>query len=246
MDGIALGFFLFAAFLGGMVSGLAGFAMGLVVSAIWLHILTPIQTATLTVGYALVTQGYSIWRMWSALSWPRLAPFIVGAVVGVPIGTLLLTLALDPAHLRPVFGVLLMLYSFYSLARPAVKPVLCGAPADIGIGVANGVMGGMTGLSGIIVTIWCQVRGWPKDVQRTVFQPVSLATIMLSAVTLSAAGAVTTEVVKLYLLGLPFMLAGLWLGFKLYGKLDEALFRKVILVLLLIAGVTLIVPTSAY
>jgi hypothetical protein len=39
-------------------------------------------------------------------------------------------------------------------------------------------------------------------------------------------GAVTTDIVNLYLLGLPALLGGLWLGFKLYGKLDDAAFRK--------------------
>ena len=37
--------------------------MGLVVSGIWLHILTPIQTAALIVGYALLAQTYSIWKL---------------------------------------------------------------------------------------------------------------------------------------------------------------------------------------
>ena len=36
------------------------------------------------------------------------------------------------------------------------------------------------------------------------------------------------------------MAAGLWLGFTLYGKLDEAAFRRLILVLLLLAGLGLI------
>jgi hypothetical protein len=36
------------------------------------------------------------------------------------------------------------------------------------------------------------------------------------------------------------MLGGLWVGFKLYGKLDDVAFRKVILVLLLVAGVALV------
>jgi hypothetical protein len=94
--------------------------------------------------------------------------------------------------------------------------------------------------------VWCQLRGWPKDVQRTVFQPVNLAAIMVTAVSLSVTGAVTTETVKLYFLGLPVMLAGLWLGFRLYGKLNEAAFRKVILVLLLVAGLTLVVPASTF
>ena len=50
MDGMVLGLFLLAAFLGGLASGVAGFAMGFVVSGIWLHIITPIQTTTLIVG----------------------------------------------------------------------------------------------------------------------------------------------------------------------------------------------------
>jgi hypothetical protein len=38
------------------------------------------------------------------------------------------------------------------------------------------------------------------------------------------------------------MIAGLWVGFRLYGKLNDAAFRKIILVLLLIAGLGLILP----
>lgn len=39
------------------------------------------------------------------------------------------------------------------------------------------------------------------------------------------------------------IVAGLWAGFGLYGKLDDAAFRKVILALLLLAGLGLIVPS---
>jgi hypothetical protein len=48
--------------------------------------------------------------------------------------------------------------------------------------------------------------------------------------------------VRLYLLGLGPLFAGLWSGLKLYGKLDDAAFRKVILLLLLASGLVLIVP----
>ena len=46
LDGLRLGLFLAAAFFGGLTSGLSGFAMGLVVSGVWLHIITPEQNAT--------------------------------------------------------------------------------------------------------------------------------------------------------------------------------------------------------
>jgi uncharacterized membrane protein YfcA len=84
------------------------------------------------------------------------------------------------------------------------------------------------------------LRGWSKDVQRAVFQPVMLAAIVVGAISLSFTGAVTAETVKLYVLGLPALLAGLWLGFKLYGRLDDAAFRQLVLLLLLLSGLALI------
>ena len=245
MDGIVLAVFLLASFLGGLTSGLAGFAMGLVVSGIYLHILTPIQTATLIVGYGFVTQGYGVWALRHAVRWRSAAPFIVGGLIGVPAGTMLLTY-IDPAYMRIGVGILLVVYSIYSLARPAIKLAHEGVAAEVGVGFLNGLLAGLTGLVGIVVVIWCQLRNWPKDVQRAIFQPVLLATILTSTVSLSAAGAVTAETTKLYLLGLPCMLAGTWVGLKLYGRLNDAAFRKIILLLLLVSGLSLIVPISLF
>jgi uncharacterized membrane protein YfcA len=245
MDGIVLTVFLLASFLGGLTSGLAGFAMGLVVSGIYLHILTPIQTATLIVGYGFVTQGYGVWALRHAVRWRSAAPFIIGGLVGVPAGTMLLTY-IDPAYMRIGVGILLVVYSIYSLARPAIKLAHEGVAVEVGVGFLNGLLAGLTGLVGIVVVIWCQLRNWPKDVQRAIFQPVLLATILTSTVSLSAAGAVTAETMKLYLLGLPCMLAGTWVGLKSYGRLNDAAFRKIILLLLLVSGLSLIVPMSLF
>jgi uncharacterized protein len=245
MDGVFLGLFLFATFIGGLTSGIAGFAMGLVVSGVWLHIMSPIQTATLIVGFGFVTQSYAIWKLRHALRWRAVAPLIIGGAFGVPVGAMLLTY-MDPAYVRVGVGALLVLYSIYGFVRPSFKPMKVHPPAEIGVGFINGLLGGLTGLTGIVATVWCQLRGWPKDVQRTIFQPVNLAAIMVTAVSLTVAGGVTPETIKLYFLGLPVMLAGLWLGFRLYGKLDDAAFRKVILMLLLAAGLTLVVPFSIF
>ena len=239
MDGFVLGLFLFAAFLGGFASGLAGFAMGFVVSGIWLHVITPIQTTALIAGYGLWTQGYGVWKLRQTLNWRTVAPFIVGGTIGVPLGAVLLTY-LDPGYVRLGVGVLLVIYSVYGLAKPAFKPRKVGAATDGGIGFLNGVLGGLTGLPGFIITVWCQMRGWTKDEQRAVFQPVILTGMMMIAISLSVAGAITADTLKLYVLGLPALLAGLWLGFKCYGKLDDATFRKVVLMLLLCSGIALI------
>jgi uncharacterized membrane protein YfcA len=245
MDGTILGLFLFATFVGGVVAGLAGFAMSLVVSGIWLHILSPIQTVTLIVGYGLLVQGYGIWKLRHALSWRKVTPFIIGGAIGVPIGGALLAY-INPSHMRTVVGLLLVLYSTYGLARPTIKPVQAALPTNIGIGILNGLLGGLTGLAGIVVVVWCQLRGLPKDKQRTIFQPVGFAVFVMTAISLSIAGDVTAETVKLYLFGLPLVLAGTWTGLKLYGRFDDAGFRRIVLLLLLASGISLIVPASIF
>jgi uncharacterized protein len=243
MDGstLELPLFLLATFAGALVAGLSGFAFGLVVSAIWLYFLTPLQTATLIIAFGLLVQGYSVWKLRGALDWRRLWPFVAGAALGVPVGVGILTWA-SPAHVRMGVGAFLMLYSLYALLRPALPKVEAGgAAADAGIGFLNGVLGGITGLAGILVTIWCGLRGWPKDLQRTVFQPVAVAIFLMSALWIGAKGAVTADTVKLFLIGLPALFAGTWLGLKLYGRIDEATFRKIVLALLLVSGLVLVI-----
>jgi uncharacterized membrane protein YfcA len=241
MTGGAMAIFLFTTFLGGIVTGLAGFAMGLVVSGVWLHLLTPEQTASLIAGYGLLTQTYSIWKLRHGLQWRSAMPFVFGGLVGVPIGTALLTY-MNPDYLRVGVGILLIVYSTYSLARPHLKPMHAGFAVETGVGFLNGVLGGLTGLSGPIITMWCQLRGLPKDFQRGIYQPVILSAFVLTAISLGIAGAITAELARLYLLGLLPLAAGMWLGLKLYNHLDEATFRKVILVLLLLSGLVLIAP----
>jgi uncharacterized protein len=243
MDGISLELplFLLATFAGALVAGLSGFAFGLVVSSIWLYILTPLQTASLIVAFGLIVQGYSVWKLRRALDWHKLAPFVVGAALGVPAGVGVLIWA-NPAYVRMGVGAFLVLYSLYAWFRPTIAPVKSGgAAADAGVGFLNGVLGGITGLAGILVTIWCGLRGWPKDVQRTVFQPVAVAIFLMSALWIGAKGAITADTIKLFLTGLPALFAGTWFGLKLYGRIDEATFRKIVLALLLVSGLVLII-----
>jgi uncharacterized membrane protein YfcA len=241
MDIITLGLFLVAAFAGGLVSGISGFAMGLVVSGAWLHIITPSQNALLIVLCGLVTQGSGIWRVRHAIAWRTVLPFIIGGAIGVALGTALLT-TVNQTTVRITMGVLLVVYSLYGLLRPSLGLVKGSMPTEVGVGVANGLIGGLTGLGGIAVTIWCQLGGGPKDSQRAIFQPVMFATFVMTAISFGFAGAYTLEAMKLYALALPALTVGIWCGLKLYGKLDDAAFRRIILVLLLAAGVSLIAP----
>ena len=53
-------------------------------------------------------------------------------------------------------------------------------------------------------------------------------------------GILSADIGRLFLIGLPALLAGTWLGWKLYGRLDEAAFRKIVVYVVLVSGVALV------
>jgi len=241
LDSLQVLVFLVTAFAASLTAGLVGFAFALIAAGPWLHVLTPAQTTTLIVAFGLVVQGWSVWKLRAAIRPWRLLPFVIGGAIGVPLGVELLRW-LSPGALRVGTGVFLIVYALYGLLRPSLPQFKhAGAAADATIGVANGILGGATGFAGIVVTVWSGLRGWPKDEQRAVFQPTGVATFVMIALWLGGAGMVAADTVMLFAIGLPAVLAGTWAGFRLYGRLDEGGFRKVVLALLLVSGATLVV-----
>jgi uncharacterized membrane protein YfcA len=241
MDGSVfdLALFLAATFTAAFVAGVSGFAFALIAASVWLHIFTPIQTAALTISYGILVQGYGAWKLKDAFLWSRLWPFILGGVPGVMMGVLVLRWA-NPAVMRTVIAVFLVFYSLYGLLRPQLKPVGGGAAADAGVGFLGGLFGAMAGFPGILVVIWCGMRGWSRDEQRAVFQPVSVALLVMAEVALAVSGSITAHTVRFFLIGLPALVLGTWAGFAVYGRLNDELFRKIVLMLLLASGLVLL------
>src|ERR1700682_2351255 len=139
MDGFStLDLALFAAgtFAAAFVTGLVGFAFGIVAAAVWLHFLPPAQATALIVAFGLIVQGVSVWKLRRAIKWPRLLPFLVGGAIGVPIGAELLRWT-DPAAMRIAVGAIMVLFSLSSLFRPSLGSMArAGFVADGAVGVA--------------------------------------------------------------------------------------------------------------
>jgi uncharacterized membrane protein YfcA len=112
--------------------------------------------------------------------------------------------------------------------------------ADGTVGLFNGVLGAATGLGGILPAIWCGLRGWSRDEQRAVFQPTAVATFVMVLLWLGSTGTITAETMRLFAVGLPALVLGTALGWALYGRLNEASFRNIVLVLVLISGILLV------
>src|SRR5256885_2771292 len=65
-------------FAAALVTGVAGFAFGIVAAAVWLHVMSPAHTTALIVAYGLIVQGISVWKFLQSLKLVRLPPFLAG------------------------------------------------------------------------------------------------------------------------------------------------------------------------
>ncbi|MBN8955950.1 MAG: sulfite exporter TauE/SafE family protein [Rhizobiales bacterium] len=228
------------AFLGAVASGGAGFAFAITAAALWLHVLDPIRAALLLVACSLLLQLFTIWPLRHYIQMQRLWPFVAGGLIGIPIGVVLL--AYTRADVVKVgLGGFLTLFGLYALLAPRLPVVTAGGRgADAAVGFAGGILGGLGGFSGVLPTIWTQLRGWPKDVARGVYQPFI---IFAQFVTLVMIGFITFDTVAalLFIIALPPMVLGAWVGWMIYGRLDDRRFRQMLAVLLVASGLTLVV-----
>ncbi len=154
------------AFAGGFVLGLTGFGNGLTAYGLWLHVLSP-QVGAPLVALSSVTGHLLMFRGLRHAIFPaRFLPFVIGGLIGIPIGTWLLTSISVPAF-KLFAGGLLATYSLISLAGgfKARLPVE-NRLVDSLIGLLGGVCGGLAALSGPLVTSWGGLKGWSKAEQR--------------------------------------------------------------------------------
>lgn len=233
------------AFTGGFVAGLTGFGTGISALPIWLIAVPPQLAGPLVVACSVVGQLQTLRAIWHAIDFRRALPFIIGGLIGVPFGTLLLP-HISVTTFKLVVAVLLIIYcSFLLLRRLTFQITWGGRPADGVVGLCGGVLGGLAGLSGPPPTIWTGLRGWAKDARRGVLQSYNLTILSFALVTQAIAGLMTLELGKVFLIALPGTLIGVHVGRRLYSRLDNVRFDRIVLVLLLMAGVGLLVSTLA-
>lgn len=227
------------ALLGGIAAGGSGFAFGLAASSIWLHRIDPLHSAILITGCGLLLHLTTIWPQRRHIEPGKLWPFVAGGLAGIPIGVYLLART-DAEVLKIVLGSFLLAFGTYALIAPRLYTVSAGGRvADAGVGFVGGILGGIGGYSGVIPTIWTQLRGWPKEIARAVYQPY---VIIIQGITLAGIVWVTFDTAGLIMLivVLPPLLVGTWIGWQLYGKLNERRFRQILALLLIGSGLTLV------
>jgi uncharacterized membrane protein YfcA len=224
---------------GGFVSGLAGFGTALMALGIWLYVLPPSAAVPLVLICSVVAQTTTLPSMWKSFDLTLVWPFLIGGLLGVPLGTMLVAHA-DPNVFKLTVGILLLVFptALYFSAPMAFD--FGGKIADGIVGFIGGILGGLAGLSGPPPILWASVRGWGKDERRGVFQTFNWTVLFVALCLQAASGLVAREVIWLAVLAFPGTVLGSWIGARLYHALNDRNFRDVVLGMLVLSGAILV------
>ena len=226
--------------LAGLVQGVTGFAYAIIALSFWAWALAPEVAAPLAVMGALSGQLLTLFSVRRGFEWPRILPFVIGGVFGVPMGVFALH-NIDPVRFRLALGVLFTLYGVYGLAAPAMHKVKSGGRGlDAFVGGIGGFLGGLGGLSGSVPAIWTELRGWKRDLKRATMQVYNIAMHTLTLTIYSRTHALNATSLKLFALTAPLMLLASYYGAQLYKRLSERGFARLVLASIAVSGATLL------
>jgi uncharacterized protein len=234
------------ALVAGFTTGFAGFGTGLVASGLWFHALPAAMVPPLVALASVAAQIVGFATVRKAFDWSQSAAYLIGGVIGVPVGVAALAAA-SPFLLRTSIGAFLIAYAMYQLLQRCKSEIGMwgGKAADGIIGVGGGFLGGFAGLSGPLPLIWLQLRGGESDQQRAIYQPFNLIVLTLASIGMAVSGQITSSVLWIAFLCLPVTLVGAWIGARVYVGMSTQAFQRVVLCLLLASGCILIAQALA-
>jgi uncharacterized membrane protein YfcA len=221
---------LFAGFTQGL-SGFGSILLSLPLLAIFLDIKTVIPLTALA---GLSMTIILLIQLWEHLDWRKIAPFLIGALPGIPIGVLFLK-NMDKSVVQWVLGILLSAYSVYSLL---FRPIPRGTKKSwaYAFGFLGGCLGGAFSASGPAVIVYTSLQNWGKDRIKAAIQGMFFVSGTAVVILYVANGLTTLTVWKYFGVSLPMLFAGTYVGSLFYGRINDVQYRQVMFVILGLLG----------
>ena len=213
------------AFVSGTARGFSGFGSALIFMPLASSIADPRLVAALLLIIDFVAAAPLLPNAWQKADRKATAIMVAGALIGVPIGTYLLT-QLEPVTTRWiisvfVFALLLLLLSGW---RYRGKD---HASIAVGIGGLSGFCSGLAQTGGPPIVGYWLGRPIPSVIARANIMLFFGASGCFSAVSYAATGLITLDAIKFALAVGPVYAGGVWFGASLFGKASETVFRAI-------------------
>lgn len=165
---------------------------------------------------------------------------ILFAILGVPIGLLLLVYG-NGNTIKAILGILIILYSVYSLLSKNNFKLRTDNKTWLFIcGFLSGILGGAYGLNGPPLVIYGNLRSWTAKNFRATLQAYFLPASMIGMLGYWYQGLWNSTVTHYFLISIPVIVPAIFLGRYLNHQLKEGTFLKYIYIGLICIGTILL------
>jgi uncharacterized membrane protein YfcA len=216
-----------------VVRGLSGFGSAMIGIGALTLVLPPAMVIPAFFGLELLTTVNLLPSVWRQIDWRSLRWVIAGSALTTPVGLVLLA-HLDPNPMRLVVSACLATIAVLMLSGLAQRFTPHSTPGPLGAlaaGAASGFLNGAAGIAGPpAIVFYFATTG--MAVSRATLIAYFLFTDSYGLAWAGGAGLLAGAGWKLIAVALPFSLLGIWIGQRLYVRLDEARLRRVIWTLL--------------
>ena len=131
-----------------LASGIAGFAFSAICGAMLFQFRhDTVGVVEIMLICSIANQAFSVWLLRRDIRVPLLVPFVIGGIVGVPLGVWLL-LHLNAVTFKVALGVLLVSYASYMLVRRPITLPRTSRASDVVSGFIGGMAGGFAATPG--------------------------------------------------------------------------------------------------
>jgi hypothetical protein len=219
------------------VQAVAGFGLPMVATPVLVALFGIRATVPLIAIVILELQLLMIVRYHMALNVQTVWRISAAAILGIPVGVLFLS-RLPETITITLLGVLLIIYVLYSSFNFPV-PALKKPNWTYFFGFLSGMGGGAYNMAAPPMIIYADTQRWEPKLFKGNLQGCFLIITVVAILTHAISGNVTGDVLQKSLIAIPFVLTGSVAGFYLDRFINPAVFRKIVLGLLLILGINL-------
>jgi uncharacterized membrane protein YfcA len=222
-------------FAGGVMRGFSGFGSALVIAPVLSLAISPVVAVPAVVLVHLLTTAQLVPGTWRDIVWPRIVPLSIAGCLGVPVGVYALV-ATDPEVMRRAIAAATILFATVMLTgwRYTAAP---GRLVTAAVGGAGGVLAGAGSIGGPPVILFLLAGPDRAATNRATFVYYFLFTQLAGLAVYWIAGILALQTLLVSFVMAPTLIAGTWLGSRLFGRASEELFRRAALVFLLAIGI---------
>ena len=219
----------------GFIRGLSGFGFGLILVPILLLILQPTAVVIIVMFLTLLNSIFVVAFSFRRIDFKRIFPMSASSLLGIPLGIWIIGV-IAPNVMKISIGILIIVFAI-TVAKGFRKSFKSEKLSSGCAGFLSGMFASSTGLAGPPAVLFMHSQNWSKEVIHPSLSAHFVFISSCSLVVLYLVGLIDLEIIPAATSMAPAMLIGVYLGMKVFHRINTRFFRNISIAIVICTGI---------